>query len=149
MKTENLICHRCGKLLEVTDIMESIDCYGCITYLHCSYCGADFECAECSNEEKQKYDFYRGDEPIDNRLSIPDIMNEHCINCGHKVFVSNNFMLSDYDDNISDYDDKMNYVLGTCEYCGMNETRWDVSEHEKLDYEYWKEDVVKDFSYDE
>jgi hypothetical protein len=52
-------------------------------------------------------------------------------------------MLSDYDpDNITDEnDDKMNFVLNQCPYCGMQEVRWDNSENEKKHYPYWKEDV--------
>jgi hypothetical protein len=51
-------------------------------------------------------------------------------------------MLSDYDDTITDEnDDKMNFVLNQCPYCGMQEIRWDNSENEKKHYPYWKEDL--------
>jgi hypothetical protein len=56
--------------------------------------------------------------------------------------MSNNFMLSDYDDTITDEnDDKMNFILNQCPYCGMQEVRWDNCENEKKHFPYWKEDV--------
>lgn len=144
MNTENIKCNRCGHILEVAEVWdEDMDeYYGPSTYLKCPYCGAEFECVEPSQSEKKNFDFYKDGEPIDGRLEVPDIMNGHCINCGHPVSMSNNFMLSDFDDTITDdKDDKMNFVLGQCPYCGMNETRWDTAENEKKDFDYWKEDL--------
>ena len=75
------------------------------------------------------------------RITEPDILNGHCTNCGHTVHVSNNFMLSDYDDSIIDEnDDKMNFIMNQCPYCGMEEVRWDTAENEKKDYPYWQEE---------
>ena len=110
---------------------------------HCPYCGARYECTEVPEEERKDYPFYEnGEEDISMRIEEPDIMNGHCINCGHKVSMCNNFMLSDYDDTITDEnDDKMNFVLNQCPYCGMQEIRWDNSENEKKHYPYWKEDL--------
>ena len=51
-------------------------------------------------------------------------------------------MLSDYDDTIdNDDDDKMNFILNQCPYCGMQEVRWDNSDNEKKIYPYWKDDL--------
>lgn len=142
MNTENLYCNRCSCQLEVVDVIDSdSEDYGKTTYLHCPNCGADFECTECAESEKSHYDFYKDDEPIEGRLTEPDIMNGHCLNCGHSVSMSGNFMLSDYDPDIKDIDDdKMNFVLGTCPYCGMNEIRWDTAENDKYQYPYWSDD---------
>lgn len=142
MKTEGLKCNRCGHELVVTEVLDyEDDTEGVTTYLKCPYCGVEIECTEPSNEEKMNYDFYKDGEPTGGRLVEPDIMNGHCTNCGHEVSMANNFMLSDYDDEItSDDDDKMNFVLNECPYCGMHEVRWDNSENEKKNYEYWAED---------
>jgi hypothetical protein len=87
------------------------------------------------------YDTVR-DGNISGRITEIDILNGHCTNCGHIVSMSNNFMLSDYDDTITDEnDDKMNFILNQCPYCGMQEVRWDNCENEKKYFPYWKEDV--------
>ena len=142
MKTENLKCNRCLCELEVEDIFEGDEEMGVTTYLVCPNCGAKFECTEVPEQEKQDYDFYRNGEDTSLRIDEVDIMNEHCTNCGHNVSMSNNFMLSDYDDTIVDEnDDKMNFVLNQCPNCGMWEVRWDTAENEKKNFPYWSEDV--------
>ena len=95
-----------------------------------------------SESEKSEFPFYdNGEEDISLRRDEPDIMNGYCTNCGHSVSMSNNFMLSDYDDTITDdNDDKMNFVLGQCPYCGMYEVRWDTAENDKKNFPYWNED---------
>jgi len=143
MNTEGLKCNRCGAELKVLDEMTDgfEEYYGTSTVLICPNCGATFECLEPSEERKSEYDFYKDGEPIDGRLDEPDLANGHCINCGHVVSMSNNFMLSDYDEEITNPDDdKMNFVLNECPYCGMNETRWDTAENEKKDFPYWEDD---------
>lgn len=141
MKTENLKCHRCGHQLEVKDVQNFDEERGQYTFLHCPHCGADYEIDEPLDEEKKDYPFWK-DEDTDGRLEGIDIMNGHCLNCGHKIYVGSNFMLSDYDpEHIKDIDDdKMNFCMNTCENCGCTEVRWDNSENEKKDYPYWKED---------
>ena len=143
MITEGVICTRCAHELELEDIWEGEEDYGNTYVFHCPYCGARYECTEVSESERSEYDFYaNGEEDISMRIDEPDIMNGHCTNCGHNVSMSNNFMLSDYDDSITNKDDdKMNFILNQCPYCGMQEVRWDNSENEKKLYPYWKEDL--------
>ena len=144
MITEGLKCNRCFHDLVVDEIMDEYDeDYGKTYYLSCPHCGAKFECTEVPEEEKKNYEFYDDEEGnIDLRIDDIDIMNGHCTNCGHKVSMSNNFMLSDYDDTITDEnDDKMNFILNQCPFCGMQEVRWDTAENEKPYLEYWKEDL--------
>lgn len=140
MDTNNLKCVRCGNILEVEDIMEE-DCeVGQTTYLFCPYCGAKYEETEPIEEEKKNYDFYKDGNDISGRLDEIDIMNGHCLNCGHNVSMCNNFMLSDYDDTIEEADDKMNFVMNECPYCGMQEIRWDNSDNERKIFPYWLEE---------
>ena len=142
MITTGIICTRCGKPLELEETEGPVDDdYGATYYFVCPHCGARYECTEVSDSQKSDYEFYDDEkENIHLRIDEPDIMNGHCINCGHKVSMSNNFMLSDYDDSIVDEgDDKMNFVLNQCPYCGMMEVRWETSENEKKDYAYWQE----------
>ena len=143
MITEGVICTRCAHELELDDIWEGEEDYGNTYVFHCPYCGARYECTEVPESEKDEYEFYKdGKEDISMRINEPDIMNGHCTNCGHHVSMSNNFMLSDYDDSITNEDDdKMNFILNQCPYCGMQEVRWDNSENEKNIYPYWKEDL--------
>jgi hypothetical protein len=58
--------------------------------------------------------------------------------------MANNFMLSDYDDTVTEDDDKMNFVLNECPYCGMNEVRWDNSDNERKVFPYWTENQNED-----
>ena len=143
MITEGVICTRCAHELELEDIWEGEEDYGNTYVFHCPYCGAKYECTEVPESERDEYEFYKdGEEDISMRIDEPDIMNSHCTNCGHHVSMSNNFMLSDYDDSITNEDDdKMNFILNQCPYCGMQEVRWDNSENEKNIYPYWKEDL--------
>ena len=143
MITEGVICTRCAHELELEDIWEGEEDYGNTYVFHCPYCGARYECTEVSESERSEYDFYaNGEEDISMRIDEPDIMNGHCTNCGHNVSMSNNFMLSDYDDSITNEDDeKMHFILNQCPSCGMQEVRWDNSENEKKLYPYWKEDL--------
>ena len=143
MITEGLICTRCCKPLKLEEEYDTgSEDYGFEYDFVCPHCGARYECIEVSDTEKSEYPFYDdGKEDIYSRIKETDIMNGHCTNCGHEVSMSSNFMLSDYDDTITDEnDDKMNFVLNQCPYCGMYETRWDVSENEKKNYPYWKEE---------
>ena len=139
MKTENLYCHRCGKPLETvtvdTEFAESA-----YYVFRCPNCGAEYEVIE--PEDKSEYPFYP-EEDISMRVGDEGdhLMNDICLNCGHKVSIGNNFMLSDYDESIiDDDDDKMNFCLNTCPHCGISEIRWDNSENEKKDLPYWSED---------
>ena len=143
MITEGVICTRCAHELELEDIWEGEEDYGNTYVFHCPYCGAKYECTEVPESERDEYEFYKdGEEDISMRIDEPDIMNGHCTNCGHHVSMGNNFMLSDYDDSITNKDDdKMNFILNQCPYCGMQEVRWDNSENEKKLYPYWKEDL--------
>ena len=141
MVTKGLICNRCKHNLTLIDTYNIGDeDYGNMYLFRCYNCGAEFECTEVSEQDKKNYDFYKdGKEDISGRIDDVDIMNGHCINCGSNVSMSNNFMLSDYDDTIKDDDDdKMNFVLGQCPYCGMQEVRWDTAENDKKKYPYWK-----------
>jgi len=140
MITEGIICTRCGKLIELINTEDIGDEeYGLEYTFKCNHCGAIYECTEVAEKYKKDYPFYENEEEnIWQRQIEPDIMNGHCINCGGNVSVSNNFMLSDYDETITDEkDDKMNFVLNQCPNCGMQEVRWDTSETEKKDYPYW------------
>ena len=143
MITKGVICTRCAHELELEDVWEGDESYGTTYVFHCPHCGARYECTEVPESERENYEFYKdGEEDISLRIDEPDIMNGHCSNCGHHVTMSNNFMLSDYDDTITDQnDDKMNFILNMCPYCGMQEVRWDNSENEKKIYPYWKDDV--------
>jgi len=144
MITEGLKCVRCGHELEVEDIQDFDDEIGTTTILFCPYCGAIYEETEPLDEDKQNYEFYKDGMDISGRLDEPDIMNGHCLNCGHKVSMANNFMLSDYDDTVTEDDDKMNFVLNECPYCGMNEVRWDNSDNESKVFPYWTENQNED-----
>lgn len=141
MKTENLFCHRCGSPMTADLIDESTDGYGAYWYIECPHCGAVYEVTEPTDEEKKKYEFWK-DEDISKRVGNEGghIMNDICINCGEKVFVGNNFMYSDYDEEVDEGDDKMNYCLNTCSHCGCDEVRWDTSENDKQHLDYWKSD---------
>lgn len=141
MKTENLKCVRCFHDLEVEEVIDFDDEIGNVTNLFCPYCGARYEVTEPKEEDKKNYDFYRDGEDIDQRYDKADPMNGHCLNCGHQIHVSNNFMLSDYDDTITDDDDdKMNFIMTECPNCGCSEVRWDTSENEHKIFPYWKEE---------
>ena len=143
MITDGIICTRCGKPLELID-SEDIgdDEYGTLYTFICNHCGAMYECTEVAEQYRKDYPFYENEaENIRLRITEPDIMNGHCTNCGHSVSMSNNFMLSDYDDTITDDDDnKMNFILNECPNCGMQEVRWDTAENEKKKYPYWQEE---------
>ena len=141
MITEGIICTRCAHTLELEDIIEGDAEYGDTYMFACPHCGARYECTDVPQSERDQYDFYKnGEDDISMRISEPDIMNGHCTNYGHQVSMSNNFMLSDYDETITDEDDnKMNFSLNQCPHCGMQEVRWDTSENEKKIYPYWKE----------
>lgn len=146
MITEGLICNRCAHPLELIDTFDYEDeDYGIMYLLRCNHCGAEFECTEVPEKERSQYPFYEnGEEDISMRIDEIDIMNGHCTNCGHRVSMSNNFMLSDYDDTITDEkDDKMNFVLNQCPYCGMQEVRWDTAENEKPNLQYWQEEETE------
>lgn len=142
MITEGIICTRCGHNLELIDVWNVVTEFGETYIFYCPHCGARYECTEVAETERENYDFYKdGEEDISMRISEPDIMNGHCTNCGHEVSMGSNFMLSDYDDTITDENDnKMNFVLNQCPYCGMQEVRWDCSENERKIYPYWKEE---------
>lgn len=141
MITEGIICTRCAHKLELIDVWNVVTEFGETYIFYCPHCGARYECTEVAETERENYGFYKdGEEDISMRIIEPDIMNGHCTNCGHQVSMSNNFMLSDYDETITDEDDnKMNFILNQCPYCGMQEVRWDNSENEKKIYPYWKE----------
>ena len=143
MNTDNVKCTRCMEDLILEYIDEGVEGEIGPTYnFICPNCGARYECTEPCEEEKKDFDFYKDGEDISGRITEIDIMNGHCTNCGHSVSMSNNFMLSDYDDTITDEnDDKMNFILNQCPYCGMQEVRWDNCENEKKHFPYWKEDV--------
>lgn len=138
MKTENLKCTRCFNDLIVEEVVDDVN----LTELICPNCGARYTCYEPEESERMEYDFYKNGEDISGRITEPDIYNSHCTNCGHHVYVVNNFMLSDYDDTITDDDDDcMNYIICECPNCGMNEERWDTPENQKKHFPYWKEDL--------
>lgn len=139
MKTENLYCHRCGNPLETT-LVDTEVCESAYYVFLCPHCGAEYEVYD--PEDKSEYPFYP-DEDISSRVGPEGmhIENNICLNCGHQVVCSDNFMLSDYfTEDISLDDDKMNFVLSTCQHCGISEIRWDTSENEKKKYPYWSED---------
>lgn len=143
MITDNVICTRCGKGLQFDDVFDcGVEEEGKVYYFTCPHCGAKYECYEPSDEEKGNYEFYKNEkENVLMRRNEPDIMNGYCTNCGHSISMSNNFMLSDYDDTITDEnDDKMNFILNRCPFCGMEEVRWDTAENEKKDYPYWQQE---------
>ena len=144
LKKENLYCHRCGHELGLLD-EEVINEDGRGSYYRfiCPHCGAIYEIDEPDEEEKKEYEFWK-DEDISERVGNEGdhIMNDICLNCGHKVYVSNNFMLSDCGGtDLSKDDDKMNYCLSPCSHCGCTEVRWDNSENEKKDFPYWEQDT--------
>lgn len=145
MVKDGIKCNRCLHELVLEEVFDGDYEVGPTYYFVCPNCGARFECTEVTEDEKKDYEFYNGgNEDISGRLQEIDIMNGHCINCGSKVSMCNNFMLSDYDDTITDDDDdKMNFVLNQCPYCGMQEVRWDTAENEKKYYPYWNEDEEK------
>lgn len=141
MKKENLFCHRCGH--ELTLIEEELineDGRGNYYRLSCPYCGAIYELDEPDEEEKKEYDFWK-EEDISERVGNEGghVMNDICLNCGNKVYVTNNFMLSDYEgEDLPEDEDKMNYCINQCSNCGCTEVRWDNSENERKEFEYWK-----------
>jgi len=139
MVLDGLKCVRCLHELELVESVDFEDDETGIThYFHCPYCGADFEITEPTEEQKKEYDFWKDPEGHLARIDHQDVFNGHCINCGHKIGVSGNFMLSDYDDTTKESADKMNFVLTTCENCGCSEVRWDTSEDDQKIYPYWK-----------
>ena len=144
MKKENLFCHRCGHELEVIDEYE-INEGGRGNYYRfkCPHCGIIYELDEPDSEEKKEYDFWK-DENIEMRVGDEGghIENDVCLNCGNKVYVGNNFMLSDCEgEELPEGDDKMNYCINQCTNCGCSEVRWDNSENEKNDLPYWEPDI--------
>ena len=139
MITEGLKCVRCEHDLEVEEVLDFDNECGKTTILFCPYCGARYEETEPLEEDKMNYDFYKNGCDTSGRLDEADIMNGHCLNCGSKVSIANNFMLSDYDDTITEPDDKMNFVLNECPNCGMQEVRWDNSDNERKIFPYWTE----------
>lgn len=140
MITEGLKCARCMHELFKLDEFE-FEGMGRETYLVCKHCGAKYEILEPTDEEKADMEFYQNNMPIDGRMTEPDMYNEHCINCGERVGISSNNMLSDFDDNIEDDDDDaMSFNLCTCEKCGITEVRWDTPESQKKLYPYWSEE---------
>jgi len=113
---------------------------GNVYTFECPYCGARFEISVPNDEQKKNYEFWK-DRDTDFRLDEIDIMNGHCLNCGHKVGVTGNFMLSDYEGyDLPDSKDKMNFVLTQCENCGCEEVRWDTSEEDHEIFPYWKQE---------
>lgn len=106
MITEGVICTRCANELELLDICEGDEEVGNTYVFCCPHCGARYECTEVPEQERKDYDFYaNGEEDISMRICEPDIFNVYCTNCGHRVSVSNNFMLSDYYDTIDNDDE--------------------------------------------
>lgn len=142
MITEGLKCARCMHDLVVLESYNFWgDEYGMTTILQCPHCGASYECTEPNDEDKMEYQFYQNNQPTDGRLQEEDIMNEHCLNCGEKIFVTGNNMLSDFDETVKDDDDDaMSYNMCTCPNCGMIEVRWDTPENDKKNYPYWSEE---------
>ena len=145
MITEGVFCTRRGNKLTLDEIIDiGDDDYGPQYNFTCENCGAKYECTEVPEKEKKNYEFYEHEkENVFLRREEPDIMNGYCSNCGHHVSMCNNFMLSDYDETIESLsdDDKMNFILNQCPFCGMQEVRWDNSENEKKQFPYWKEEV--------
>lgn len=144
METKNLYCHRCGAELEIIENCE-INEGGRGNYyrFYCPNCGAMYEVEEPDSEEKENYEFWK-DPDISERVGSEGdhVNNDICINCGHKVYVGNNFMMSDCTgEDLPEDEDKMNYCLNTCQHCGVTETRWDNSENEKKNLPYWADDV--------
>jgi len=144
MNIENLYCHRCGHELEVVDKYEMNEDGGGIYYRFCCpNCGAIYEVDEPDDEEKTNYDFWK-DPDTSQRVGTEGdhVNNDICINCGHKIYVGDNFMLSDcMGEDLPEDDDKMNYCINQCQNCGITETRWDNSENEKENLPYWEIDV--------
>ena len=96
MITNGIKCNRCLEELVLEEIFEGDYEIGPTYNFVCPNCGARFECTEVTEDDKQNYEFYAdGGEDISGRLQEEDIMNGHCTNCGHKVSMCNNFMLSE------------------------------------------------------
>lgn len=139
-KADELRCPRCAITLKLEEILVDEEC-GSTYILECPYCGFDIDVKEPEKVELSDYPFYEEGEPIEGRLTQPDVQNDHCINCGHEIHVIGNFMLSDYDKNIEPEgsDDKMSFEFMNCKYCGVSETRWDASDNDRKKFPYWKE----------
>lgn len=144
METKNLYCHRCGCELEIVDECEvGEEGIGKSYRFFCPNCGAIYDVDEPDEDDKSEYDFWKNPD-ISGRVGSEGdhINNDICINCGHKVYVGNNFMLSDCEgEELPEDDDKMNYCINTCQNCGVTEVRWDNSENEKKNLPYWADDV--------
>lgn len=139
-KANEMKCPRCCTTLKVED--ECIDeMYGSNYFLTCPYCGFAIDIKEPEKGELPDFPFYEEGEPIEGRLTQPDVQNDHCINCGHEIHVIGNFMLSEFDESVEPDgpDDKMDFEFMCCEYCGISETRWDASDNDREKFPYWKE----------
>ena len=57
--------------------------------------------------------------------------------CGHNLIIGGNFMLSDFDDSLKEYDDAM-VTNATCPYCGASYEITDTPLSEQKNYPYFK-----------
>ena len=138
MEIDNKICERCGHKLLVGAIEEMGE--GTETRLFCPHCGIVIEVYEddtCLSGYNVK-DVGKIDNPCEH----------YCTNCGYKIRIDSNSVLSDSIDTISyDGDDeKICLIFHTCENCGMSEERWDNSENEKCLFPYWEQDFPDYFT---
>ena len=128
MITKGLKCGCCGADLKVDEVMPEEmfdDELGERTFLVCENCGVRYDVSEPSSENKKNFEFYSiGGEDIGGRVDS-DVMNEHCLNCGHRIYVTGNFMLSDLWDDVKEEDDMMSFNMSQCPYCGCEEVRWE------------------------
>ena len=127
MRKDNVICDYCGAVMDVVETTEAIDCeFGETIYFNCPNCGTLFECTEPSADRTADFEFYADEKIINERLP----QYSHCTNCGHSIGSSGNLMLSDFDDSVSDDDDRTGLYMCACPHCGIKETRWYPSEKE-------------------
>ena len=62
---------------------------------------------------------------------------EKCIRCNHNLILESNFMLSDFDETLTEEDDDAMVTYAHCPYCGARYELTDTPESEKKNYPYW------------
>jgi len=124
---KKLICPWCHQEMEYSvEENESTD-FPVQHHWFCTNCGGEINDYEPSDDDKIDYGF-SGEDGVE-----PD----QCLTCGEHLVQNGNFNLSDFDDEVSENDDKMVYAYGPCPRCGHTKEILDLSVNDRFSFHHW------------